>query len=106
MAAINDLLSKSLENIGRSEPRPPSLDPISKSNGPSKTFNEVLGDAIKGARAEEQNAAAAAEHFVKGEGGIHEVMIAQEKAAIAVRYAVTLKNRVLEAYRELMNTPI
>ena len=33
-------------------------------------------------------------------------MIAAEKANITVRYAVTLKNRVLEAYRDLMNTPL
>ena len=35
-----------------------------------------------------------------------EQRIAAEKAAIGLRYAVTLKNKVLEAYRELMNTPV
>jgi flagellar hook-basal body complex protein FliE len=34
------------------------------------------------------------------------VVIASEKANIAVRYAVTLKNKALEAYRELMNTQV
>jgi flagellar hook-basal body complex protein FliE len=33
-------------------------------------------------------------------------VIASEKASIAVRYAVTLKNKALEAYHELMNTQV
>ena len=50
----------------------------------------------------------AAERFAEGDPsmGIHEVMIATEKANIAVRYATTLKNKALEAYRELMNTQV
>jgi flagellar hook-basal body complex protein FliE len=38
--------------------------------------------------------------------GIHEVMIASEKASIELRYATTLKNKALEAYRDLMSTPV
>ena len=38
--------------------------------------------------------------------GIHEVMIASEKANISLRYAVTLKNKLVDAYRELMNTAV
>ena len=38
--------------------------------------------------------------------GIHEVMIASEKANIEIRYATTLKNKAIEAYRELMNTQV
>jgi flagellar hook-basal body complex protein FliE len=33
-------------------------------------------------------------------------MIASEKSTIALRYAVTLKNKALEAYKDLMNTPL
>lgn len=33
---------------------------------------------------------------------IHEVMIAQEKASIALQYTVQIKNAVLEAYNEIM----
>jgi flagellar hook-basal body complex protein FliE len=33
-------------------------------------------------------------------------VIAAEKANVAVRYATTLKNKALEAYRELMNTQV
>ncbi|MCK6552577.1 flagellar hook-basal body complex protein FliE [Myxococcota bacterium] len=73
---------------------------------PATNLGDVLGDALTQARALEQGANQSAEALARGEGGIHEVMIAQEKASIAVRYAVTMKNRALEAYREIMNTQI
>lgn len=71
-------------------------------------FSDLLGDAITEARAREQVAADAQVGFANGDPGvgIHEVMIASEKANISVRYAGTLKNKLLEAYRELMNTPV
>ena len=67
-----------------------------------------FGKALADAHAAEHNATDAAERFAKGDPGmgIHEVVIASEKANISVRYATTLKNKALEAYRELMNTQV
>jgi flagellar hook-basal body complex protein FliE len=67
-----------------------------------------FGKALEEAHAAEHKATDAAERFAKGDPGmgIHEVVIASEKANIAVRYATTLKNKALEAYRELMNTQV
>jgi flagellar hook-basal body complex protein FliE len=67
-----------------------------------------FGNALQEAHAAEHVATASAERFAKGDPGmgIHEVMIASEKANIAIRYATTLKNKALEAYRELMNTQV
>lgn len=64
--------------------------------------------ALDAAHAAEDTATHAAEQFAKGDPGmgIHEVMIAQEKSNISLRYATTLKNKALEAYRELMNTQV
>ncbi len=74
--------------------------------GPSfgDTLTQALGDAGKAEKAADDAAA----KFAAGDPGtgIHEVMIAAEKASISVRYAVTLKNKLLEAYRELMNTQL
>ena len=70
----------------------------------ASSFAKALSDA----RDYDQKATDAAEKFASGDPsmGIHEVMIATEKANIAVRYATTLKNKALEAYRELMNTQV
>jgi flagellar hook-basal body complex protein FliE len=69
---------------------------------------EGFGKALKDARALDKDATQQAEAFANHDPnvGIHEVVIASEKASIAVRYATTLKNKALEAYHELMNTQV
>jgi len=71
-------------------------------------FAGYLLDTLEEARTEEANAEDLAERFANGDPdvGIHEVMIATERAAVTLRYAVNLKNKAIEAYRELMNTPL
>jgi flagellar hook-basal body complex protein FliE len=82
----------------------PELKPTSKDSAPEGTFSKALSEA----RGLEADANQAQERFAADDPsmGIHEVMIASEKANIAVRYAATLKNKALEAYRELMNTQV
>lgn len=71
-------------------------------------FASTLADAISQARATEQTSVDMATRFAAGDEsvGIHETMIAAEEANISLRYATTLKNKVLEAYRELMSTQV
>ena len=75
---------------------------------PGTGFGELLSGAIEQAREREQIAADASVKFAEGDPaiGIHEVMIASEQANVSLRYAVSLKNKMLDAYRELMNTPV
>jgi flagellar hook-basal body complex protein FliE len=84
----------------------PGLAGAGRSAGPdlAGSFRAALEDA----HAAEHRATGAAERFAKGDPGmgIHEVVIASEKASIAIRYATTLKNKALEAYRELINTAV
>jgi flagellar hook-basal body complex protein FliE len=71
-------------------------------------FGDLLSGAIEQARDREKTAADMSAGFANGDPsvGIHEVMIASEKANLSLRYAVTLKNKLLDAYRELMATPV
>ena len=71
-------------------------------------FSNQLVDALEQARSLEANATDGAQKFANGDQsvGIHEVMIASEKANVGLHFAVTLKNKVLEAYKDLMNTPV
>jgi flagellar hook-basal body complex protein FliE len=71
-------------------------------------FASALVDALGEAGRAEKAADEATLKFAQGDPtiGIHEVMIATEKASIAMKFAVTVKNKALEAYRDLMNTPV
>lgn len=83
----------------------PQLDKIEK---PETNLGESFSKALTDAKELDKDATAQAERFANHDPsvGIHEVVIASEKASIAVRYAVTLKNKALEAYHELMNTQV
>ena len=95
-------------------PRPAELQSASGLAGIEKPARDQLdlaasfSQALADAHAAEHQATSSAERFAKGDPtmGIHEVVIASEKANIAVHYATTLKNKALEAYRELMNTQV
>jgi len=80
--------------------------PEGQGRGPD--FGDALMGAIEQASGSEQAANEASTRFAAGDPsiGIHEVIIASEKANISVRYATTLKNKLIEAYRELMNTQV
>ncbi len=77
-----------------------------RATGPA--FGDVLGDAIATARTNETTATDLAQRFAEGDPsvGIHETVIAAEKANVSLRYATTLKNKLVEAYRELMSTQV
>jgi flagellar hook-basal body complex protein FliE len=78
------------------------------SHGPQVGLADGFKKALDDARALDKNATEQAEKFANNDPsiGIHEVMIASEKANIALRYATTLKNKALEAYHELMATQV
>jgi flagellar hook-basal body complex protein FliE len=71
-------------------------------------FADVLGGAIEQAREKSAVSEDMTTRFADGDPsvGIHEVIIASEKASVSMRYAVTLKNKLVDAYRELMSTPV
>ena len=79
-----------------------------KQPGTDTDLGQAFGKALADARGLETKATDAAERFAQGDPsmGIHEVVIASEQANIAVRYATTLKNKAVDAYRELMNTQV
>jgi flagellar hook-basal body complex protein FliE len=85
-----------------------AIKPIEKPARDQLDLAGSFASALDAAHATERNSTQAAEQFAKGDPGmgIHEVMIASEKANISLRYATTLKNKALEAYRELMNTQV
>lgn len=86
----------------------PSLDEAAAPKTNKVDLGSSFSQVLEQAHNAETTATDSAEKFAKGDPsvGIHEVMIASEKANIELRYATTLKNKALEAYRELMNTQV
>lgn len=78
-----------------------SGDPIGASFG--QVLNEFMGQ-VNGAQ---QQADAMVESLALGEPvDVHQVMLALNEANNAMQLTVQVRNKVLEAYQELMRTPI
>lgn len=75
---------------------------------PKASLADSFASALQDAHTAEKTATTAEEQFAKGDAGmgIHEVMIATEKANLSIRYVTTVKNKAIEAYRELLNTQV
>lgn len=75
----------------------------STANTKTEFHPEKILTEMTGAIAKSESAASA---FMVGKADPHSVVEAMASAELAVETAVTLRNRVVEAYQELMRMPI
>ena len=72
-----------------------------------KGFAEVLQAAVEDVNRLQQGAGDAAQAMVVGQApSIHDTMIAMEKADISLRFLTQVRNKVVEAYQEIMRMQI
>ena len=87
----------------------PSTAETSKTNN-IEAFSDLLSSAMKMIKETNDlsNAANAEQmNFALGySDNTHDLAIAQQKAALSLQYTVAVKNKVLEAYKEIMNMQI
>ncbi|MCD6552273.1 flagellar hook-basal body complex protein FliE [Thermotoga sp.] len=76
-----------------------------KKNGDN--FSEALKEALEKVNNIQKRAEKLTDDFAQGKiSNIHEVIIEAEKASIALRLTVEVRNRIVEAYREIMRMQI
>ena len=68
----------------------------------SRGFGSVIKQAIERVSDMQTRADQSVERLLKGEAGIHETMIAGQKADISLRLLLQIRNKVMDAYREVM----
>jgi flagellar hook-basal body complex protein FliE len=73
----------------------------------SDGFGELLMEKIKEVDASQKFADQAITDFSTGKSkNLHEAVLAMEMADTSLRLAVTVRNRVVEAYQEIMRMPV
>lgn len=88
-------------------PQVAPIESIAANDEPKKNgFGDMLATTLNEAAQSEREAEGAMTAFINGEGGVHETVIAQEKAALQLRFALTTKNKAVSAYKDLMSTQI
>ena len=72
-----------------------------------RSFEHVIKDAIEGANEMHASAEEAIRRLASGEDvDLHGTMIAIEKAGIATRLTLQVRNKALEAYQEIMRMQV
>jgi flagellar hook-basal body complex protein FliE len=80
----------------------PVGEPASPAPASGASFSRALGDALRSAEALQAGADAEAGKVALGGGNLHEVALALEKADVAMRVLTKVRNKIVEAYQEVM----
>lgn len=87
------------------------IDSASKAQTPTpaesiKQFGAFLNDALDGVAAQETNAQQVNSQFMLGKVNADQMMIASEQALLSLQLTTQVRNKVIEAYQEIMRTQI
>ena len=68
----------------------------------TKTFGDFLQNALDGVSAQEQNVHTMNDQYLLGNVDVSQVMIASEQAELGLQLTSQIRNKVIEAYQEIM----
>ncbi|WP_336746333.1 flagellar hook-basal body complex protein FliE [Paenibacillus sp. y28] len=73
----------------------------------SKQFGEYLSDALGKVNEQQAQVDKLSGQFVSGElADVHQLLIASEKASLGLELTVQIRNKVIEAYQDIMRTQL
>ena len=79
----------------------PLINKAEKNNGSS--FQNTLSELVADVDSQLKESDRLSEDFAIGKNNnIHEVMIASEKAGLSLKFLLQIRNKLLEAYQEIM----
>jgi len=97
----------SIESIGRIPAQLPEVRSPAQAPRPgAASFSAALGQALGQVEALQQAADVQSAAVANGQGNLHEVALALEKADIGMRVAAKVRNKLVEAYQEVMRMPV
>lgn len=81
---------------------------VKQSAAASSPFSSYLSDALGSINAQQQESSSLATAFERGDPGVDitQVMISMEKASISFQALTQVRNKMVDAYRDVMNMPI
>lgn len=72
-----------------------------------QSFSNFLGQALDNVNKSEQTANAMVQGLANGNGqNMHDVMLAMEKSSILLQTTVEVRNKVIDAYQEIMRMQV
>lgn len=95
---INTINTNAIKNIQNNK-----NDKINK----KENFTSIFKEKLDGVNQKQVEAEKATEKFIKGESvDIHQVMISTQEAKLSLELAVEIRNKVVDAYKEISRMQI
>lgn len=92
-------------NIGKTFPSP--AQPKQQVGGGSAgSFGNLLKDAIQQVNELEKGSQGELQKYMKEETDLHSVMISLEKADLSFQAMMQVRNKIVQAYQEIMKTQV
>lgn len=93
-------------NGGLSQAFPASATQASQ-QAPTEGFGKMLEDMVGQVNQLQQGADQSIQGLATGQGqGLHEVMLAVQKASISFQFLTQVRNKAVDAYQEIMRMPV
>lgn len=82
------------------------LNTVDQAAGPS--FSNMFSQALNQVNDMQQTSGALQEAYIRGDGNVDitRVMVASQKASIGFQAVVQVRNKLVEAYKDVMNMPV
>ena len=84
-----------------------SLGKTNENTSKTTDFSKMLGEALDNVNNLQNESTKATESFINGEtDNIHSVMLTGSKANLALQMTIQVRNKVMDAYNEIMNMQV
>ena len=94
---------KVYSDLPRMMPSPTAPTPAA--SGPS-SFGKLLNEAIQQVNDVEKGSQGELQKFLSNESDLHSVMIALEKADLSFQVMMQVRNKIVQAYQEIMKSQV
>jgi flagellar hook-basal body complex protein FliE len=74
--------------------------------GAGEAFAESLGKLLEGVENSQVEANGAITNMVENSGEVHDTMIALQRAEMSLQLTVQIRNKLVQAYQDVMRMPI
>ncbi len=82
----------------------PTAGPSRQPSGPS--FTKLLNEAVQQVNDVEKGSQGELQKFLSNQSDLHSVMIALEKADLSFQVMMQVRNKIVQAYQELMKSQV
>ena len=74
--------------------------------GSGPGFAEALGKVVEAVESTESQADTAVTGMLAGKTDVHDAMIALQRADLTLQFSVQIRNKLVQAYNEIMRMPV